>query len=1069
MRTKHIFTAMVLPALFAACTADDFEVVNNGTTDSQRPMLSGVTLNVVGDADTRYAVDDNGSSLKFTYESGDRIGASIIDNVGTNVNDPSTWDVQYYQNGISNPFVYDARTDSWSAINSIGVGHYIFMYPYSEENINRKAVSYNLPVIQELYDEDGTLNLNAAIAKGNQSIYSDLLLEDDLVVDAYMRNLFAYPTFRINIDNGVRVNTVSQIVLEYVNATNNEGFVVKSGLNHDAVWQKFSDEDTKWAEVQTNDLLLNGNDASVKGYIADYATSPYLIAKFPEGGVEFGRDANTNNKIVEVRFMIPGADLEDYWTTGADGYDENKPHLAMHIYTDNGIYTIDDVYSAIVFNKTTDNDLKERVFARNTSYTLNLDKSKVHVGEDSYIVTTVEDWNNLVDEYGASKNYTGSNALEVKIIGDGFSFNNEVEFPSVATFKVTTDVKVTGNVTIKNVNVENNTVTVEKGATLTTTESFVANKIENKGTLNITKVLNDDDEVAPYEVITEIVNKGTLNVEEDAEASFELTNEEDATVTNNGDITINGSNNGTITNNGQISTDGDFENLARDYNKNKLVNEPKIENNGVIRSIGGVLTNKSLIVNNGNITCKSLGGTISNESDGTNPGTIDSKKDAVTYITNNAGGEVIVYVAVPNDDVVITDKNGDVVYTATAAKEDFKSGSSASIVTYVIAEGNLEFANMGNVKKLDINEAATLKLPATDNDLQYVNVNADLTLASSLKVTSKLTVATDVTLKVNNGVNLTVKTMQNSGLISVAGTFEATDMAGTEPAAGLVEESGNNEAQVIWGKSDAVTTKATYQTALNAAVKAWAEDDRELSLTVNNVSYNLKGQTADKKAASALFAEYYEANKGKTGFEEQTGLETAYNAYKAAVPGATLTEGYNAAVTELMKHESEKTFTEMVKGLTYTIADTDIYETAAEALEGFKAAVAKGTVPVTEQLDKVVLCTSTTNYAPEQSQIMKSDVIYTIFGDEAINLVSDWKSILGRAFDHSASNASAWDVDVVKDWISRVASTTNSNSSLILEAAKDFITTNNLLQASRAWKYTPKQIQAILLAQEYNK
>ena len=158
----------------------------------------------------------------------------------------------------------------------------------------------------------------------------------------------------------------------------------------------------------------------------------------------------------------------------------------------------------------------------------------------------------------------------------------------------------------------------------------------------------------------------------------------------------------------------------------------------------------------------------------------------------------------------------------------------------------------------------------------------------------------------------------------------------------------------------------------------------------------------------------------------------------------------------------------MVKTLTYT--DIDIYENASKALEGFKDAVAGNKVGgISTQLDKVVICTSTTNYAPEQSQIKKSDVIYTIFGDDAINLVSDWTSILSRAFDHSASNASAWNVDVVKDWISRVASTSNANSSLILEAAKDFITTNNLLQASRGWKYTPAQIQAVLLDQEYNK
>ena len=216
MRTKHILTAMVLPALFAACTADDFETVNVAG-DSQRPMLSGVTLTTVDGADTRYAVEEGAAGLKFNYENGDQIGAAIIDNFDEdNPKDPSKWDIIPSQGGVCNPFTYDATAGTWTTINSIGVGHYIFVYPYNSTNILRNAVNYELPVIQELYtDEEGDVDLNAAIEKGNMAIYSTLLEEKDLNVQAYMRNMFAYPTFRINIDNGEKVSTVSQVVLEY--------------------------------------------------------------------------------------------------------------------------------------------------------------------------------------------------------------------------------------------------------------------------------------------------------------------------------------------------------------------------------------------------------------------------------------------------------------------------------------------------------------------------------------------------------------------------------------------------------------------------------------------------------------------------------------------------------------------------------------------------------------------------------------------------------------------------------------------------------------------------------------
>ena len=1064
MRTKHILTAMVLPALFAACTADDFEVVNNVATDSQRPEVSGVTLNVVGDAETRYAVDDNGSSLKFTYQNGDQIGAAIIDNYDADYPDePSRWPIIYSQGGVCNPFTYNANTGEWSTINSVGVGHYIFVYPYDKTNLQRHAVSYNLPIIQELYqDENGAVDLNATIAKNNQAIYSDLLDEDDLNIEATMRNLFTYPTFRVNLDNGERVNTVSQIVLEY-----DDWFVVKGGLNHQKVFDIFSNkirdywvsntnQVTDWDKVQTNDFLLDATVPNWDGYLADgqNGTSKYLIAKFPKN-TRFKLDSNTANKYVDVRFMMPGSlltvDRSNGSITGGDYF--NK--LKMHIYTDNGVYTIPDVVQAITFSNTTDYEVRGKVLARNASYSLTLSKEAVTPGEENFIVTTVEDWNNLVDEYGASTNYGSSNPLSVQIIGDDFSFNGDVKYPSKAYFEVKTDAKVTGNVTIKHVIFDNNTtITVEEDATLTTdaTLNIRDAKIENNGTVNIAPVAANQ---APYYIL-QITNDGTLNIAEKSVAYFYLVNEENGKVENAGEITTYGTNKGEITNDGLIETLHFYNNRQTEWKNGKevVVYEGVINNNGTIRSTQNEINNSSIINNNGRLTCQSLGGTIENNY------RLYSAKGATTYITTN-NATVVVYEAIPNNSVVITNQDGYVQYTAVNATENFKSGTETSIVNSVIAKGDLTISNLGEVNDLTIDGAATLKLPANAK-IATVNANANTVLASNLEVTTMLKVAANTTVKVNAGVTLDVKSMDNDGVIDVAGTFIA-NMTGKEPGAGIVEESFGNDSQVIWEQNPANQAASKYQTAINAAVKAWAQDEAASAMTVDQLSYNLKGQTAGKKTAAELFEEYVNRTVSVANQE----LLDAFAAYADAQPNVTLTSGYNAAVTELMKLESQKAFTDIVETLEYT--DVTIYENDAKALEGFKAAVAGGKVTNADaQLDKVILCTSSKNYAPEQSQIKKSEVIYTIFGDDAINLVSDWTSILNRAFDHSASNASAWDVDVVKDWISRVASTTNANSSLILEAAKDFITTNNLLQASRGWKYTPEQIQAVLLDQEYN-
>lgn len=839
MKTKHILTVMALPALFAACTADEIET-GNVATESQRPTLNGdLKLKIVEDVKSRYGVDEsNRGTLNFKYENGDQIGAAIIDRFNENAaTDPTKWPVISSQGGVCNPFVYNATAGEWSTINSIGVGHYIFVYPYNKTNVQRYAVAYNLPVIQELYqDEKGEVDLNAAIEKGNQAIYSTLLTADDLEVSATMRNMFAYPLFRVNIDNGEKVNTVSQIVLQY-GGTNerenpNNSFVVKSGLNHDVVYKLFADdkesgfydgetEATDWDKVQTADLLLDENGKSfVEG--GEIGTSHYLIAKFPEG-TSFKIDGNTSNKYVDVRFMIPGA-MDDT----ADGINKAYEGMKMHIYTDNGIYTINDVAEAIDFSKTTDKEVKERVFARNSSYSLTLNKNAVKAGEDNYIVTTVEDWNKLVKDYGASKNYTDK-PLKVSVIGDDFAFNADTEFPTVAKFLVGTPVKVQGEVEISNVKVEA-TVTVEEGATLTTSGTFSATKIENKGTLNIAPAYDKDQKVETYNAGT-ISNYGTLNINKETVASFALFNAKGATVENEGEITVTDAsetidekqlygNVGTINNNGTIKSAG-FVNAApeKEYDKSKeeevVVNMPTIVNNGTIRSTDETLENAGTIKNNGTLTCRSLGGKI------TNSGVIESPVKAITYITDNNGGKVVVYTAIPNDNVVITNANGTVAYTATAATVSFVNNNIKSIVNDLTIEGTTTISNLGNIATLNVEGDATLTLPA-NAAIANVNANADLTLASSLTVGQKLTVAEDVTVVVNAGTTLTVsETMVNEGLIRVAGTFNAVKMNGKESGAGTVEESGSNTSQVIWGGYEAPLT-GKQQTMKNAVVE-WAK------------------------------------------------------------------------------------------------------------------------------------------------------------------------------------------------------------------------------------------------------
>ena len=83
MRTKHILTAMVLPALFAACTADEF--VENGSNVSLegRELLKSFPISVEGaGVDTRFAWNEEaaGGIGNWAWENTDKFSAFLVNN-----------------------------------------------------------------------------------------------------------------------------------------------------------------------------------------------------------------------------------------------------------------------------------------------------------------------------------------------------------------------------------------------------------------------------------------------------------------------------------------------------------------------------------------------------------------------------------------------------------------------------------------------------------------------------------------------------------------------------------------------------------------------------------------------------------------------------------------------------------------------------------------------------------------------------------------------------------------------------------------------------------------------------
>mgnify|MGYP001776719149 CR=1 FL=1 len=851
MRTRHILTALALPALFAACTADEFETVSQDNGLQERAKLSKDFTLMTGVPETRYAAE-GGSGISFNFEQGDRIGAAIIDQYNTvTPDDPKTFEVIYSLAG-NNPFEYQGN-DEWKSNTELGIGHYMFVFPYNSKDNGRGAVSYELPVIQEMYtDENGEQVLNAAIEKGNKAVATTVLYEDDLVADISLKNLFTYPKLTINFDNGEKVTTVSQIVLKANNT--DDAFIVKGGFNHKVVAEMFDPSNkaddilnkkyynndggkvttpyVHWDEVGTYDFLIT-SDKSDYSTASAYITAPesertskYIIVKFPKN-TKVKLQSNTDNKYVEARIMMPSI----------DDFSALTDEYTLYVYTDNGVYNTNFNENAFSFSDTTDKEKIKNALRRNQSNGLTLKALNAgnKEGDAGTIVTSLEDWNALVAKYGKTKQ-----DQTIIVVGDGFAFDETAEWPETCTFTINSDVKVKDEVEMENVVVAG-TVNVEKGATLTVNNTIKANKILNEGTVEVVAESDKDNKNDAYAGVVAIENKGILNVAEKANATFELTNQKGATMTNNGTVEVSDDANesepgnfGTITNNGILRTNG-FTNQKIELNnaKNQIVNVPTITNatGARILAVSGVLTNYAKLVNEGTLTCRNERGEIVNAEDNvsydaeaTNLETypiLDSKEDAITYITKNEAGATIVVYSDDPANLTIGTTGGVVEFDAPASTKsvDVKD----SYVNRIIANNDLTLAD-GTLNTLVIANDVELTVGKTAG-INNLDIQAgELTLAGNVTVATSLNVEKNAQMTVPEGTTfiLNGEDYSNEGRILVGGTFKAEKVQRDESN---VEDNGSENAQIIWKKSSADEAKDAYKAALERMVQAWMLDN----------------------------------------------------------------------------------------------------------------------------------------------------------------------------------------------------------------------------------------------------
>ncbi|MDO4757266.1 MAG: hypothetical protein Q4A54_13030, partial [Parabacteroides sp.] len=206
MKTKHLLTGLVLPALFAACTAEDVvsqqEVVKNDL--NSRPVVGKVTLNL-GETESRGTIADRAFNAIDFVKGEDGFGARIIDAYKLDDN-YATYGDHPYRN--YNPTTY--ASSNYKYVNDGGTkwvtdalmveGNYMFYYPYNEANLARTPNTVSLPMLQTVSEEIPNQPIKDLYEGENPALvgYAFLKAEgQEAVVSPEINHIFAYPQFTL--------------------------------------------------------------------------------------------------------------------------------------------------------------------------------------------------------------------------------------------------------------------------------------------------------------------------------------------------------------------------------------------------------------------------------------------------------------------------------------------------------------------------------------------------------------------------------------------------------------------------------------------------------------------------------------------------------------------------------------------------------------------------------------------------------------------------------------------------------------------------------------------------------
>ena len=799
MRTKHLLTAMMLPALFAACTNDDFESLNQSVPSVDgRALVGNVTLNVNAGVDTRLASDGE----NYTWEAGDQIGACLMDVLQTsNYHQPyTTWSdwftlTDYIQTNYK--FTRgEGENAAWTTEAKLCEGNYFFAYPYNANQGLRTAYAFSAAA--QVLEGTDNASLLKAYTKNNAFVgYGKVVAGDadseSVAVD--MIPVFGSTGFTIE-NTGTQSYTIERIVLRgkkvsnvavvdptsCTNATQYGPNVNETSSTYFNVAQYTEDVTEEYRvkggglyDAEWPGLPANNYDATAAlRDVLDYSNVASTAEEKIEVVIKGGKTIGSNQSINLIAMVAPVENI------AASDLTNNTDLVVLDIYTDKGTirniqlnhrYTANDQNNDGTTNVLTDIAL-DKLGAGNKVVVTFDDTSldvpqEMNVGNEADLANLIH-WNaetaapitaNLTADVHITKamydELAGSVITKATLTG-AYAVTIDADVADGALDAFTFDNTITG-VTVKGTQSMAKScgapVTVDAGATLNITKDVtLAKNIRNNGTLNVNaNVKGTSIEVQNNAAMSVAAGK---SIAEGVKIINGLSVYVPGTITNAGTIVKLANDFGTVTNTGVIGKEaaigsGNFTSYNEGVIKNNSGRVFLNSNSGDIYANGTSTTrieeNERSIKGNiikGNIIITDLDVNNGNFLTGSKMGNI------VQEITENA-----------NTDAIDTRANTLWLSAALKVEKTDKDGN------YV--EVDFTGANMKNGAMKLVATSANARIDGNDQkfrmdaievnkDAKLVLNNIQMTISAAANVTMKGEANHEATLTINSNARLQV-------------------------------------------------------------------------------------------------------------------------------------------------------------------------------------------------------------------------------------------------------------------------------------------------------------------------